>query len=126
LLAQQDDLPSTIEEHSPSLPQQPFSPVFVEHFIPAAEHLQPSFVPPVSSEALALALTMFSSALVVSVEAALLAALALPLPALLFLTLELSAVQPASPSTINASSAASFIFINFLLRCGLKARASFT
>ena len=114
LLAQQEDLPSTIVEHSPSLPQQPFSPGLVEHFIPAAEHLQPSFVPPVSSDALALALTTFSSAFGAVVEEVELAALfafeAFVELVVLLLLVELP--QPASVSMVAARSAASFIFID--------------
>jgi hypothetical protein len=114
LPAQQDDLPSTIVEHSPSLPQQPFSPAFVEHFIPAAEHLQPSFVPPTSSVASALALIMFSSALGVVVEEVELAAL-FALDALVEfveLLVLLAPPQPVSPMTITARSDANFIFID--------------
>jgi hypothetical protein len=88
----------------------------VAHFIPAAEHLQPSFVPPTSSVALACALTMFSSAFGVVVEEVVLPpALLAALPELDELLLLLAVPQPASPRTITASSAANFIFIDFLL-----------
>jgi hypothetical protein len=117
LSEQQEALPSTIEEQAPSLPpQQPFSPGLVAHFIPAAEHLQPSLVPPTSSVALAWALTMFSSAAgVVVVEEVVLPALLAALPVLVALLLLLAPPQPASPRTITARSAANFIFIDFLL-----------
>jgi hypothetical protein len=112
LPAQQDDLPSTIVEHS-SLPQQPFSPGLVEHFIPTAEHLQPSFVPPVSSEALALALIMFGSGVAVVEEVVLAALFAFEVfDEFVVLVLLLELPQPASVSMVAARSAASFIFID--------------
>jgi hypothetical protein len=114
LPAQQEDLPSTIVEQAPSLPpQQPFSPGLVAHFIPAAEHLQPSFVPPTSSVALACALTIFSSAFGAVVEEVVLPALLAELDELDELLVLLAPPQPASASTVAARNAASFIFIDY-------------
>jgi hypothetical protein len=54
------DLPSFFVEHEPSLPpQQPFWPSLVLQAIPTAEHLQPSFVPPVVAVGSAFASTIF-------------------------------------------------------------------
>jgi hypothetical protein len=112
LPAQQEDLPSTIVEQAPSLaPQQPFSPGLVAQDIPAAEHLQPSFVPPTSSVALAWALTMFSSAFGAVVEDVELPVLFAALEELVELLVLLAPPQPASPRTITARSAVSLIFI---------------
>jgi hypothetical protein len=114
LLAQQDDLPSAIVEQAPSLPpQQPFSPGLVEHFIPAAEHLQPSFVPPVSAVATSVAGIVFSAFGVV-VEEVVFAAL-FAFVALVEFVLLVEPPQPARPSTITAKSEANLIFIENLL-----------
>jgi len=114
---QQDDLPSAMVEHSPSLPQQPL-PSFVEHFIPAAEQLQPSLVPPTSSVASALAGTDPSVFGVVEPEVlALLVALVLLVVGFaefveFDVVLEFSLLpQPASPRRTTASNAASLIFM---------------
>jgi hypothetical protein len=116
LPAQQDDLPSAIVEHAPSLPpQQPFSPGLVEHFIPAAEHLQPSFVPPVSAVATSVAGTVFVSALGVVVEDVVFAALFAFVALVVFVVLVVEPPQPARPSTITAKSEANLIFIENLL-----------
>jgi hypothetical protein len=111
LPAQQEALPSTIEEQAPSLaPQQPFSPGLVAHDIPAAEHLQPSLVPPTVSVAFAWALTMFSSVFGAVVEEVVLPVLLAEFDEFELLVLP-APPQPANPRTITARSAASFIFI---------------
>jgi hypothetical protein len=115
LLLQQSALPSAIEEQAPSFaPQQPLSPGLVAHFIPSAEHLQPSDVPPTSDEALALALTTFTSVFS-SVEEVLLDVLVVLFVELVeFVVLLVLSLppQPASPRTITARNAANFIFID--------------
>jgi hypothetical protein len=110
-------LSAAIEEQEPSLPpQQPLPPAAVLHSMPAAEHLQPSDVPPVVLVGLALATTMLGSLAVVASDLAfeLLAdLLPFPLPALPVFVL--AALQPASTNMTNASNAANLIFIGGLL-----------
>jgi hypothetical protein len=111
---QHSDLPAAIVEQEPSLPpQQPLPPAAVLHSMPAAEHLQPSDVPPVVLVGLALAVTVLPSFsvddLALELFADLLALLALPV-------FELAPpLQPASASTKNASNATNLIFMG----CGL-------
>jgi hypothetical protein len=114
LLLQHSALPSAIEEQAPSFaPQQPLSPGLVAHFIPSAEHLQPSDVPPTSDEASALAGTTFTSGFC-SVEETLLEVLvALFVELVEFVELlVLSLPQPARPRTTTARNAANFIFMD--------------
>jgi hypothetical protein len=108
---QHSDLPAAIVEQEPSLPpQQPLPPSAVLHSMPAAEHLQPSDVPPVVLVALALATTVLASLAGDAEEVALFAErLPFPLPALPVFVL--AALQPASTSMTKASNATNLIFM---------------
>jgi hypothetical protein len=114
-------LPAAIVEQEPSLPpQHPLPPAAVLHSIPAAEHLQPSLVPPVVLVGVALAATMLPSLAGAVDEVALelfADLLPLPLPVLPVPVFELPALQPASKSMTNASNATNLIFMDGLLFC---------
>ncbi|HEV2912195.1 MAG TPA: hypothetical protein VGX92_02665 [Pyrinomonadaceae bacterium] len=112
---QHSDLPAAIVEQEPSLPpQQPLPPSAVLHSMPAAEHLQPSLVPPVLLVGVALAATMLPSLAGAVDEVALeLFADLLPLPVLP--VFELPALQPANTSMTNASNTTNLIFMGGLL-----------
>jgi hypothetical protein len=114
-LEQHSDLPAAIVEHEPSLPpQQPLPPSAVLHSIPAAEHLQPSEVPPVVLVGLALATTVLGSLVgAADVVLELPARLPFPLPALPVFVLP--GPQPANTSITNASNATNLIFMGCLL-----------
>jgi hypothetical protein len=118
-LAQHSDLPAAIVEQLPSLPpQQPLPPSAVLHSMPAAEHLQPSEVPPVVVVGLELAATMFGSLAGAVDEVALeLFADLLPFPLPVLPVFALPGPQPANASTTNASNAANLIFMGGLLLC---------
>jgi len=117
-LAQHSDLPAAIVEQLPSLPpQQPLPPSAVLHSMPAAEHLQPSEVPPVVLVGLALAaITLGSLAAVDEVALELFADL-LPFPLPVLPVFALPGPQPANASTTNASNATNLIFMGGLLLC---------
>jgi prepilin signal peptidase PulO-like enzyme (type II secretory pathway) len=89
-------------------------PAAVLHSIPAAEHLQPSVVPPVVLVGLALAVTVLGSLSVADLALELLADL-LPFPLPVLLVFVLPGPQPASTSMTNASTATSLIFMGCLL-----------
>jgi hypothetical protein len=113
---QHSDLPAAIVEQEPSLPpQQPLPPAAVLHSMPAAEHLQPSDVPPVVLVGLALAATMLGSLVVASDLALELFADLLPFPLPALPVLVLAALQPASTNMTNTSNAANLIFMGGLL-----------
>jgi hypothetical protein len=116
---QHSDLPAAIVEQEPSLPpQQPLPPSAVLHSMPAAEHLQPSLVPPVVLVGFALAVTMFPSLAGAVDEVALeLLADLLPFPLPVLPVFVLLAPQPASTSMTNASAAINLIFMGGLLFC---------
>jgi hypothetical protein len=116
---QHSDLPAAIVEQEPSLPpQQPLPPSAVLHSMPAAEHLQPSLVPPVVLVGFALAVTMFPSLAGAVDEVALeLLADLLPFPLPVLPVFVLLAPQPASTSMTNASAATNLIFMGGLLFC---------
>jgi hypothetical protein len=116
VLEQHSDLPAAIVEQEPSLPpQQPLPPSAVLHSMPAAEHLQPSDVPPVVLVGLALATTMLGSLAGASDLALELLADLLPFPLPVLPVFVLAGLQPASTSMTNASNATNLIFIGGLL-----------
>jgi hypothetical protein len=113
---QHSDLPAAIVEQEPSLPpQQPLPPAAVLHSMPAAEHLQPSDVPPVVLVGVALAATMLPSLAGAADVALELFADLLPFPLPALPEFVLDALQPASTSTTKASNANNLIFIGGLL-----------
>lgn len=117
-LAQHSDLPAAIVEQLPSLPpQQPLPPSAVLHSMPAAEHLQPSEVPPVVLVGLELAATMFGSLAGAADVALELFADLLPFPLPVLPVFALPGPQPANASTTNASNATNLIFMGGLLLC---------
>jgi hypothetical protein len=120
--AQHLEAPPFMVEQEPSLPpQQPFWPSLLLQLMPAAEHLQPSLVPPVVSVASAFASIMFGSAFAVVVAggAALLLAVAAGAFELLVVVVVSVVPHPAKPMTMNDNKATSFSFIK-VLQCFLK------
>jgi hypothetical protein len=87
------------------------------HSIPAAEHLQPSEVPPVVLVGLALAVTVFASLAGAADVALELLADLLPFPLPVLPVFVLPGPQPANTSMTNASNATNLIFMSGLLFC---------
>lgn len=113
LSLQHSDLPSAIVVQPPSLPQQPL-PSLLLQAMPVAEHLQPSFVPPVVEVGSALALTVFALSLAAALLALVVLAVLLALVVLVVPVLVL-ALQPAMTSRTKARNATNLIFMHSLL-----------